>query len=172
MSEDRTKWGSRHVEDSQHALDGNIGEQLRSSAPARAEIVYTFTSSQGDFVYISPSYKSSGILGLGELYSYSFPPAEGINAVAFSGAQGAYSTIDLGFDNCLASDSCFTYDFGPNGFFVLGTYHGLGTDATLVVSPGIPEASTWAMMMLGFAGLGAAWRVRSARQRCAIAPTA
>ena len=149
-----------------------LASSLGLSAPARAEIVYTFTSSQGDFVYISPSYKSSGILGLGELYSYSFPPAEGINAVAFSGAQGAYSTIDLGFDNCLATDSCFTYDFGPNGFFVLGTYPGLGTDATLVVSTGIPETSTWAMMMLGFAGLGAAWRLLSARQRCAIPPTA
>jgi hypothetical protein len=79
---------------------------------------------------------------LGELYSYSFPPAEDINAVAFSGAQGSYSTIDLGFDNCLANDTCFTHDFGPNGFFVLGIYHELGTDATLVVSNGIPEAST------------------------------
>jgi hypothetical protein len=62
--------------------------------------------------------------------------------VAFSGAQGSYSTIDLGFDNCLANDTCFTHDFGPNGFFVLGIYHELGTDATLVVSNGIPEAST------------------------------
>jgi hypothetical protein len=149
-----------------------LASSLGLSAPARAEIVYTFTSSQGDFVYISPSYKSSGILGLGELYSYSFPPAEDINAVAFSGVQGLYSEIDLAFDNCLATDSCFTHDFGPNGFFVLGTYHEPGTDATLVVSTGIPEASTWAMMMLGFAGLGAAWRLLSARQRCAIPPTA
>lgn len=149
-----------------------LASSLGLSAPARAEIVYTFTSSQGDFVYISPSYNPRGILGLGELYSYSFPPAEDINAVAFFGVQGLDSTIYLGFDNCLATDTCFTHDFGPNGFFVLGTYHELGTDATLVVSTGIPEASTWAMMMLGFAGLGAAWRVRSARQRCAIAPTA
>jgi PEP-CTERM motif len=149
-----------------------LASSLGLSAPAHAETVYTFTSSQGDFVYISPSYKSSGILGLGELYSYSFPPAEDINAVAFSGAQGSYSTIDLGFDNCLANDTCFTHDFGPNGFFVLGIYHELGTDATLVVSNGIPEASTWAMMMLGFAGLGAAWRLLSARQLCAIPPTA
>jgi hypothetical protein len=40
-----------------------LASSLGLSAPAHAKIVYTFTSSQGDFVYISPSYKSSGILG-------------------------------------------------------------------------------------------------------------
>jgi hypothetical protein len=143
MSEDRTKWGSRHVEDSQHALDGSIGKQLRSfRACARGNRLYVYKLPRRFRLYFTVIYKSSGILGLGELYSYSFPPAEDINAVTFSGAQGSYSTIDLGFDNCLANDTCFTHDFGPNGFFVLGIYHELGTDATLVVSNGIPEAST------------------------------
>ena len=136
---------------------------LGVSAPARAEkIVYTFTSSEGDFVYVSPSYFDYGELSLGQLYSYSFPALEEINGVAFDGIQGEYSTVYLGQDDCINTDSCFTSDFGPNGFYALGTYHDQYTGATLVVSTGVPEASTWAMMILGFVGLGAAWRVRSA----------
>jgi hypothetical protein len=136
---------------------------LGVSAPARAEkIVYTFTSSEGDFVYVSPSYFDYGELSLGQLYSYSFPALEEINGVAFDGIQGEYSTVYLGQDDCINTDSCFTSDFGPNGFYALGTYHDQYTGATLVVSTGVPEASTWAMMILGFVGLGAAWRVRRA----------
>jgi hypothetical protein len=135
---------------------------LGVSAPARAEIVYTFTSSEGDFVYVSPSYFDYGELSLGQLYGYSFPALEEINGVAFDGIQGEYSTVYLGQDDCINTDSCFTSDFGPNGFYALGTYHDQYTGATLVVSTGVPEASTWAMMILGFVGLGAAWRVRRA----------
>jgi hypothetical protein len=112
---------------------------LGLSAPARAEIVYTFASSEGDFVYVSPSYFDYGELSLGQLYSYSFPAQEEINGVAFDGAQGLYSTVYLGQDDCINTDSCFKANFGPDGFYALGTYHDQDTGATLVVSTGVPR---------------------------------
>jgi hypothetical protein len=39
---------------------------------------------------------------------------------------------------------------GPGG----GIYNFYGTTGTLTVSPGVPEPSTWVMILLGFVGLG------------------
>jgi hypothetical protein len=51
-----------------------------------------------------------------------------------------------------------TVIFGPNGIAPGGTEIFALEEAvqlnTLVVSPSVPEPSTWAMMLLGFAGLG------------------
>jgi PEP-CTERM motif len=55
------------------------------------------------------------------------------------------------------------YDFGDTAFSSVGTFHSefdAGQSGELVVSI-VPEPSTWAMMLLGFAGLGfAGYRVR------------
>ena len=56
---------------------------------------------------------------------------------------------------------------GADGYFSLEAQL---TDATFVVGPGTPEPSTWAMMLLGFGGLGfAAYRSRKRATATAIA---
>jgi hypothetical protein len=150
-------------------LAGSLG----LSAPARADVTYAYQL-EGDFVLISPSYTyfDSGI-SLSDLHSYSFPPAEGIIGVAFDGPFGAgYSEISLvnliDGQPCYNTDACSNPTFAGNAFFTPGTYHDRGTGADLVVSTGVPEPSTWALMMIGLAGLGAAWRVRREKDERAV----
>jgi hypothetical protein len=76
-----------------------------------------------------------------------------------TGDTTGYGGPDVTFINISADLSTGTVVFGPNG--IAG---GGGTDIfsleeavalnTLVVTSGVPEPSTWAMMMLGFIGLG------------------
>jgi len=91
-----------------------------------------------------------------------------LNRQTFTGADGATSTADG-----ITTDALYI-DFNN---FALGT--GL-VDGDIVVgesqasifgppTPVLPEPGTWALMLVGFAGLGAALR---ARRRTASAPTA
>jgi hypothetical protein len=84
------------------------------------------------------------------------------------------------------------FDFGPNGvskFKVLGIDENLGLDpnsatafvtqvsftgdgeftGTMTAITGVPEPSTWAMMIFGFAGLGY-MKYRQRRSKPALAP--
>jgi hypothetical protein len=69
----------------------------------------------------------------------------------------------------------FTYDSGANTTTVetfdpsfLGNGGGPNLSFTLVGSPVVPEPSTWAMMLIGFAGLGLS-AARSAKRRAVAA---
>jgi hypothetical protein len=57
-----------------------------------------------------------------------------------------------------------------NGILIMGDLPNLPTLALSAITPGVPEPSTWAMMMLGFAGLGAmTYRKRKTSSFSAIA---
>ena len=121
--------------------------------------------------FSQPVYGGGAQVGSG-----SYGPYDAI-VMAFSGAhlQGTYSvaatTTTDGLNNPtpfigLLSDSpnitslVFFADHGDSGGY--GT--NLGTVSLNVnLHPGVPEPSTWAMMLLGFAGLGFAFR-RSRRK--------
>jgi hypothetical protein len=74
-----------------------------------------------------------------------------------------YSASDFGLfdtpDNAYIVEGAQTYT-GPESapVFTPGVYEGhdyaTGATATVTISAGVPEPSTWAMMLLGFAGLG------------------
>ena len=66
-----------------------------------------------------------------------------------------------------AYTSSFTETLGPGDYTVIitGTAHrALGVGGTVTTS-GVPEPSTWAMMALGFAGLGYAAFRRNVKSR-------
>ena len=87
-----------------------------------------------------------------------------LDAITLSGGGLSLSLLDLtpslfSFDGLLAGDYLLvvTGDVtGRNGGFLGGGLVGYtGTLATLAAAaPAVPEPSTWAMMILGFAGVG------------------
>jgi len=76
-------------------------------------------------------------------------------AANLSGGLGTTYLID--FDAQLAAGDRVTFLLGPNG-----TYANDSTGFTLSVSEGVPEPTTWALMIMGFAGAGVMLRRRSA----------
>jgi hypothetical protein len=140
-----------------------LASGISFSTPALAEVTYTFTSSEGDFTYISATFFDYGILSLGDLASYSFPPADNITEIDFHYAS--YSDIQLVNPICGGdADNCFDPTFGVGNIFrTPGTYVDLDhSGAQLVISGSpVPETATWAMMAIGFVGLGfIGWRSR------------
>jgi hypothetical protein len=76
------------------------------------------------------------------------------------------STLDRLFLNsgpCTSGATCSYLSLGSNN--TLNVWHGV---AGTTFTPTIPESSTWAMMVLGFAGLGYAG-YRSSRKGASIA---
>jgi hypothetical protein len=92
---------------------------------------------------------------------------DGVTASAGATSQTFTSTNDGTSTNNWESE---VLDFTATGASTLITFAGASGDAYIGVdnvsvvgtsAPGTPEPSTWAMMMLGFAGLGlAGWRAR------------
>jgi hypothetical protein len=126
------------------------------AAPAPAAVTYAFTSEQGDFTYVSPSFFGGGNLPDGVLESHS-----GNFDDVFFGS----SYLLLQNAACKFKDNCFQPSFGGKGIFLrTGTYFGSDPnfapegDAKLVISGSpmpapVPELSSWAMLGLGLAGL-------------------
>ena len=148
-------------------VDQAPGGDSYGNFPPGMQLIVTNGGHEGIVINFSqPVYGGGAQVGSG-----SYGPYDAI-VMAFSGAhlQGTYSvaatTTTDGLNNPapfigLLSDSrnitslVFFADHGDSG--------GYGTDLGTVslnvrVHPGVPEPSTWAMMLIGFAGLGFAFR--------------
>jgi len=88
----------------------------------------------------------------------------GASGATFS--SGALSYFDLVFTN-----SSYVYSNNTVGLYDGPSYQACNScvsiDSTTFVGGGVPEPATWAMMIAGFAGVGAA--LRSSRRRVALA---
>jgi PEP-CTERM motif len=100
------------------------------------------------------------------IHRVAFNPANALqNAVAYNDDFGG--TLDAGFSNLalLAGVSYFAvssgFDNNDFGAFRL-TVSGPGNIVGGTTLPGVPEPATWAMFILGFAGIGAVARRRKA----------
>lgn len=120
-----------------------------------------------------------------DLYRYSAP---GVPSFSTSSAAGAYFSIDGGKTNIVAFNQNSSGDFGDfappgteTGQLIQNAFNSTGQDEaytsqspeySMMESIGydgiVPELSTWAMMLLGFAGLG----VLGSRRRGALARAA
>jgi hypothetical protein len=82
-----------------------------------------------------------------------------VNDLSFGGVTaGSYDTFSQTFTTTPGSSYVYTFDFiavgsGPSGFMVSEN-----------VASGVPEASTWAMTLVGIAGLGFAAHRRATRK--------
>jgi hypothetical protein len=122
---------------------------LALSMPARAEISYTFTSPEGNFVFDTPNYVDNDLLGLSKLSSFSFTDPD-VNAVDFHDA--AFSGIFLLTPDCLSNADCFEPTFGRGDVFLTnGSYTGTdGAELIVAGTPGVadvPEPSSIAIFL-------------------------
>jgi PEP-CTERM motif len=156
------------------------------AAPARADIVFDFsgvcdsgcTGTATGVLTLAESYTFGSDLTLASFVSFHYsssdisfdvPKAAGL---LFSGGLNANGSI-VGTDLAIVGE----HEFGvfPGGEFVVdvtdtGGDKGSTSDFTLV-SGGVPEPTTWAMMLLGFAGLSFAKyrKTGGARTRLSVA---
>jgi len=141
---------------------------VQFSPSARAtEYLYSYSGSYGEFSIVADSLAGPyGENPLDVLLTYDFVPDLDIVSIVFSGAPDSYQEIEFLSTLC-ENSNCYNSTFPTNSFYTLGTHMGYDANdatSTLVVSAyGTPEASTWAMMLLGFGGLGFVGYVRSRR---------
>jgi MYXO-CTERM domain-containing protein len=129
------------------------------AGPALAAVRYTFTSDQGDFTFISPSFFDGGKI-----------PGPGGLVVSHSGNfdEVFFGSSDILLLNaaCLSEDNCFDATFGESGIFQhTGTFFASDGDAKIVISgsptaAAVPELSSWALLAVGLAGLAFARKRR------------
>jgi hypothetical protein len=112
----------------------------------------------GDFRVQFYSDPNPGAFGLWPGYSTYATYTESATSGATSGPQPICCQLN-GVSVNVASDGEVPFDPFGAGF---DTSDGIQFTGNVVAGPNVPEASTWAMMLLGFAGLGyAGYRSRS-----------
>ncbi len=134
------------------------------AVPASAAVTYTFTSDQGDFTFINPSFFDEGSA-----------PGPGGTVVSHSGNfdEIVFRSSDIFLLNaaCKFDGNCFDATFLEDGIFLrTGTFFASDGDAKIVISGSptaapVPELSSWAMLAIGLAGLAFARnrRIRGSR---------
>jgi hypothetical protein len=123
----------------------------------------TFTITSGATNYLSGTF-SDAIFGSGGALAITVSNATPGESVTFSSNVIAPGIINA-FDRSAALS--FT-DVSPPARIVLGTLRSFTSDVSGDFSATVPEASTWAMMLLGFGGLGYAAYRRAKADRATL----
>ena len=150
---------------------------LAAASASRASVTYDLRASFAAFglgigdahvVYVSPDYISADrIVPASAVASCEIPifPPDCDGPVVFGFLpDGSGDALVLGAYRSPPSIILF-YQFTPGAFAHPGVYDALEPllPARLTVTgPGVPEPASWALMVVGFAGLGAALRRRGA----------
>jgi hypothetical protein len=128
---------------------GNVPETFSLMAPYSLAGTYTPTYSF-NAIY-SENYQTYGVTGSYELWQYWYT-----------------DYYRCGFDSCSQDYYHYVtyYDYGYTTYTTSSSSSGSGSTSVLVSDPSlttdVPEPATWAMMLLGFAGIGfMAYRRRS-----------
>jgi hypothetical protein len=137
------------------------------ASPASADVVYTFTGNFQGSNFDPPNASFSLTLPNFVTSDQTFTAAQaslacGDKFVACTGitfltdADPNFDIVTINFTNLTGGGAQSTfYDFALNTFATPGvalTDNPFGNDATLTTA--VPEPSTWAMMLLGFVGIG------------------
>ncbi len=113
------------------------------------------------FTFFGSTFGSTGSFAV-DLNNWSLPNGEKILGITYGSgnfSQGDFSSVSFN-----GSDAVFTGTSNGGGFSALG-----GRSVVFDVTLGtVPEASTWAMLLAGFAGLGLAGS-RASRKAASIA---
>jgi hypothetical protein len=131
------------------------------------DYLYKYMGNYGEFAYISRGgFVSLDVaIPLPDLDYTRFVPDLQIAEVLFDEIAGK-DEIDFYSLHC-RDRTCYLSDFPVGSFFAVGKYIGQDynfdrsyLDVSEYTARGVPEASTWAMMLLGFGGIGFAGYLR------------
>jgi hypothetical protein len=146
-----------------------LAAAMFQAAPARANMVFDFsgvcdsgcTGTAAGVLTLADSYKFGSDLTLANFVSFHYSSSDigfdvpSPDGLLFSGGLNANGSI-VGPDLAIIGE----HEFGvfPGGKFLVDvtpTGGDMGsTSAFTLVNGAVPEPSTWAMLLLGFAGLG------------------
>ncbi len=151
------------------------------TVPAAAAVQYDFVATSsfggayGSFSFITPDFINSSStsgtsIGLANLTSCSVTFGGGTcgNQILLNNASSFTSTPSDAISFGTSNGQGAAYYFADGAFTNFGTYSniifGSGQAATLRISlaptAAVPEPATWAMMLLGFGGIGVSLRRR------------
>ena len=143
----------------------NSGPAIASGGEITEQYNGTFSITSGATNYLSGTF-ADAVFGSGGALTLSASNPSPTQSVTFTSNVIAPSLIDA-FDR--AASLSFT-DVGPQAAIVSGTLGSFHSDVSGDFSATVPEPSTWAMVLLGFAGLGyAAFRKTRLRSPISIA---
>jgi hypothetical protein len=146
-----------------------------SSSQAAVHYAFEFTSAYAPGTPISFEYTAPGFIDVNQSFA-----AAAVDACAsypgttcgvmefFPDSGSLISSGDdlfdaIGFNFLQGGGGAGSYHYFADGAFGQAGVHVVANDdgrARLTVTTSVPEPATWAMMLLGFSGLGAALRVR------------
>jgi len=142
----------------------NIGPATLSGGEILQRYAGSFTITNGGATnYLSGTF-SDAVFGAGGALTLSASNPSPTQSVTFTSNVIAPSLISA-FNS--AASLSFT-DVSPNAAIVLGTLRSFNSDVSGNFSSSVPEPSTWAMMLLGFVGLGYAGYRRAKTPRAAL----
>jgi hypothetical protein len=143
----------------------NSGPATTSGGEITQRYNGTFSITSGATNFLSGTF-SDAVFGSGGALTLSASNPSPTQSVSFTSNVIAPDLI-AAFDRAMSLS--FT-DVSPSAAIVLGTLRSFHSDVSGNFSSTVPEPSTWAMMLLGFAGLGYVG-FRKARARSAISIT-
>ncbi len=143
----------------------NSGPATSSGGEITQHYNGTFSITNGATNYLSGTF-SDAVFGAGGALTLSASNPSPTQSISFTSNVIAPSLINA-FDR---AGSLSLTDVTPGAAIVLGTLRSFTSDVSGDFSSSVPEPSTWAMMLLGFAGLGYVG-FRKARARSAISIT-
>jgi hypothetical protein len=141
----------------------NSGPATSSGGEITQHYNGTFTITSGATNFLSGTF-SDAVFGSGGALTLSASNPSPTQSVSFTSNVIAPDLISA-FNR--AASLSFT-DVTPSAAVVLGTLRGFSSDVSGDFSSTVPEPSTWAMMLLGFVGLGYAGYRRAKTPRAAL----
>jgi hypothetical protein len=140
-----------------------VAAALSCAAPALATVTYTFSSPTASFIYSPDTFLTQDTtVPSSELDSCSVGGLSCV-AVSFNEIHDNFpASIEI-FENLTTYAS--SYVNAPD-FETPGTYETLSIQGgSFTIANAVPEPATWAMMLLGFGGIGVAIRRSKRRSR-------
>ena len=172
------------IDDASHVASALLGPGDAVFGTAILGANYASDVGGGNSTYSASStfdfgYRGDVLLGLIDSQLTGFSSGSGFESMEFTIAADGVEILDKSFTSLVVAESFFRdnvidlgSDFGPNidltfGYTLVADGPG-GFGFDFAIGGAVPEPSTWAMLLIGFAGLGYAGYRRAREPRAAV----